>query len=533
MRTAYVVATLISIAAGPLHAMDSHIVGPRALGMGGTGTAAADDHTAAYYNPGLYGFFSRTGEEDERLPADPNFIGRKDWGIGLIDASFQVEIRGQLANLIEVGSTIDLGKVSTLGVTNPSKDDLKAVMATLALIENFVPNNDTVTFSADAGAMNMRIGHFGIGVRMFSEGVASLADLDRLRVGVGTGSGVDIGQVINNSSVTPSGWTSGYQNLITGTAYANLDAALQAKGVSSTDSQDAISKLDYAATQAGLTQANIDAMAATGGTLLNAIVESTNVANSFDENTTAAFSAGFALVEVPLTYGHAINDNLSFGGSVKLMVGQVAAAKVRLVSDNSDMAAILQDSLKDSKQTVTAGVDLGMALRNSWAQIGLTARNINSPVLKGGVYTDADGGEFEVDDVTLDPQVSIGLALYPWETVCLTADMDLLENSTVFKTTNRSSLPAGVDRTLKVEYATQRVGGGIEWNVLRFLALRGGASTDLAESEMGTMIHAGVGLNLWAMRFDLAGAVSTEKISVDGTDYPRAANASIGITIDF
>lgn len=533
MRNVTIAATLLSLAAAPLAAMDSHVVGPRALGMGGAGTAAVDDHTASYWNPGMYGFFSRTGEDGAKLAADPNHVGRKDWGVGIVDASVHVDVRGELANLIEVASAVDLSDVATLGTGG--EDDLKAAMATLAMIEDFTPDRDTVSFAANIGVANIRIGHFGIGLRIFAEGIASLSDVDRINVGIGTDSITSIAQEINNPSVSPSGWTSGHNaTLITGSAASNLDAAMLAAGVVDASARaEAISKLDYAASQAGLSADQVAQMTAVGGSLYDAILASTDPSKSFENNTTAAFSAGYSVTEVPISYGHAINDHLAVGGSLKLMVGKVAAAKVRLLDDNADVAELLQDSLDDAKQTVTAGVDLGVVLRNSWAQVGLTARNINSPVLEGGTYQDADGRDFDVEDVTLEPQVSLGVALYPFETLCLTADLDLIECSTVFETTTDGHMPAGVDRTLRVEYASQRLGGGVEWNAFRFLALRAGASTDLAETDAGTMLHAGVGVNLWAVRLDLAGAVSTDTVTVDGDDYPRAADVSLGLMVDF
>jgi len=195
----------------------------------------------------------------------------------------------------------------------------------------------------------------------------------------------------------------------------------------------------------------------------------------------------------------------------------------------------MKDAFNEAEQTVTGGVDLGVVTRCSWAQVGLTARNINRPVLKGGTFKDADGQAFTVDDVALEPQLSLGVALYPFETLVMTADIDVLENKTVYSTTSQRTgvLMAGIERNLTVEYVTQRLGGGIEWNILRFLALRGGYSTDLAESEAGGMVHAGLGLNLWALRFDLAAAAATKTVEVDGEKMPRSAAVSAGLTIDF
>lgn len=524
-------ASLLALAGSPLAAMDSHIVGPRALGMGGAGTAATDDHAASYWNPGMYGFFSRTGEEDARLPADPNFVGRKDWGLGLADIGVGIEIRGQLADWVQQLDGIDLGGLADLGGADATADDLKVAMTTANLLQSFNAKVDNAVVLVDAGILDLRVLHVGIGLRQFTEGIVSVADLDRVNLGFGANSAAIV-TGINDAAATPAGWTAGHApTLITG---ATADAVAQALGAANYASanaaqQEAISKLDYAAGQAGLSAEQVAAMGAAGGVLNLAL----NATGDISDNETAVFAGGFSVTEVPLTIGWALNDHFSVGGNLKLMVGRVAAAKLRLQSETDDLAQLMQDAFEESEQTVTGGVDLGFVARCSWAQAGVTVRNLNRPVLKGGTFHDADGQTFTVDDVDLDPQVALGVALYPWETVCLTADFDVTENRTVIATTSGRTMAAGIDPRLEVEYATQRLGGGVEWNVLRFLALRAGASQDLAESETGTMLHAGIGLNLWAMRFDLAGAVSTETATVDGTEYPRAFNVGAGLMIDF
>ncbi len=523
--------TLFALAVAPLAAMDSHIVGPRALGMGGTGTAAADDHTASYWNPAIYGFFSRTGEEDAKLDADPNNLGRKDWGLGLVDVNIGLEQRGELADWVQQLDGADLGRLGTIGGANATPEDLKTAMIAANLLQNFDAKADNAIVIANAGVLDLRILHIGIGIRQYVEGVVSIADLDRVNVGFGTNTPAILAG-ITDPSTTPAGWTPSYTpTLITG---ASADAVAQALGAAdyataSATVQEAVSKLDYAAGQAGLSSDQVAALAGTGG-VLNLALTATG---SIDNNQTAVFTGGYSLTEIPLSIGYAINDHFSVGGNLKLMIGRLAAAKVRLLSDTSDLSSLLRDAFDESTQTVTGGIDLGFAARCSWAQAGLTVRNLNRPVLKGATFHDADGQPFTVADVDLDPQVALGVAVYPWETLCLTADIDLTENSTVLKTTSGRTLTPGIDPELKIAYATQRLGAGAEWNVLHFLALRGGVSQDLAESEVGMILHGGLGLNLWAVRLDLAGAMSTKTVTVDGTEYPRAFNVGAGLTVDF
>lgn len=513
--------TLALLAAAPLAALDSHIAGPRALGLGGAGTAAADDHNASWYNPAIYGFFARTGEEDARLPADPNFIGRKDWGVGLVDAGLGIELRGRVADYVEQLAGIDFQRLEDMSGPDATPDDLKSAVVLATMLQRFEPAADLAVVQSQVGILNTRVLQVGIGLRQTSEAIVSIADLDRSNLGIGL-SGGGINAQINNAGGAPAGWT---QTLILPGSQAETN--LSGLGL---DSQ-AILNLDYAASQAGLSLADIEAIAGSGS---GALIGALSGTGDIRDNQTAVFTGGFALAEVPLTIGWAINDHLAVGGSLKLMVGRVAGAKARVYEGVEDLPDLIQEAFDSAEQTVTGGLDLGVAARWSWGQVGLAGRNLNRPVLQGSTFRDADGNPFRIEDVELDPQVAVGIALYPFETVVLTADLDLIENETELVTVSGNpNLPVGASDRTTVRYATQRLGGGIEWNAFRFLALRLGASTDLAESEQGPMVHGGIGLNLWAIRFDLAAAAATETVVVDGEEYPRAVHAAAGLAIDF
>jgi hypothetical protein len=487
----------------------------------------------------MYGFFSRTNEDDSRLAADPNYVGRKDWGIGLVDFTAQVEIRGNLASYVEQLSSVDVARLNDLGATgNPDPDTLKAAMVTVGILGQFKPSTDFVTLSTNVGVLNTRILHVGLGARMFSQGFVSVADLDTVNIGFGQGSAQDIVADINAN--TPDGFdNTGYTpSLITGTAAANLATAMAAaSGLPSNDASilEAINRLDYAAQQAGMTSSDIADIAGQSTDILPAaIAASTGVGTDINDNTSALFVGGVGWAEVPLTIGYALNDHLSVGGSAKLMIGQVAATKVRLMGDTDEVASYLQDAMEDSVQSVTGGLDLGFVARAPYIQFGLTGRNLNSPVFKGGEFTDYDGNTFEVDDVKIQPQFTAGLALYPFETFCITGDLDLNELKTTLKTTTLSSLGGLADgRTLEVEYKSRRAGVGAEWNILRFLALRGGAYKNIADEESALTYTAGLGINLWLMRLDLAGSMASETVTIDGEDIPKSVGASAALTIDF
>jgi hypothetical protein len=55
----------------------------------------------------------------------------------------------------------------------------------------------------------------------------------------------------------------------------------------------------------------------------------------------------------------------------------------------------------------------------------------------------------------------------------------------------------------------------------------------MAESDTGWVYTAGLGLNLWAARFDLAAAMSPDKVQYDGEEMPKLAKVSAQFSIDF
>jgi hypothetical protein len=156
---------------------------------------------------------------------------------------------------------------------------------------------------------------------------------------------------------------------------------------------------------------------------------------------------------------------------------------------------------------------------------GLTGRNLNSPKFDGFTkdisYTLPDGittnpKTIIADEVKLKPQATAGIAFIPFETLTLEVDYDLTKNETVL-----------------TDYKTQNFSAGLEWDALRFLALRAGTYKNMAESDTGWIYTAGLGLNLWAVRFDLAAAMSPDKVQYDGDKVPKLAKASVQVSIDF
>ena len=74
---------------------------------------------------------------------------------------------------------------------------------------------------------------------------------------------------------------------------------------------------------------------------------------------------------------------------------------------------------------------------------------------------------------------------------------------------------------------------GVEWDAFRILALRAGAYKNLSESDIGWVYTAGLGLNLWAVRLDIAGAFTTDEAEIDDEEVPEEARLAAELSVDF
>ena len=83
------------------------------------------------------------------------------------------------------------------------------------------------------------------------------------------------------------------------------------------------------------------------------------------------------------------------------------------------------------------------------------------------------------------------------------------------------------------DYQTQNLSLGLEWDIWRFLALRTGAYKNMAEDDIGWVYTAGLGLNFWGVRFDLAGAFSGESTNVEDDEIPSEARLAALLSFNF
>jgi len=235
---------------------------------------------------------------------------------------------------------------------------------------------------------------------------------------------------------------------------------------------------------------------------------------SFANNQSLVRFRGAAIAELPIAYGHAFSPHFALGIAIKPM-------RVALFARDEKIFQQRSANFTNANTTRTQsglGIDLGLAYRSEHLHLGLLARNLNAPRFSADVINGNTGlPTGERYTLRLKPQLRAGIAWMPTKTLTFAIDGDLTANETfVF---NRKSRLASA---------------GIEWDIAHFLALRIGATKNLASGDdIGVIYTAGLGLNLWLLRLDAALAASAKKATFKGKKRPRYLQAALGLRMDF
>lgn len=245
---------------------------------------------------------------------------------------------------------------------------------------------------------------------------------------------------------------------------------------------------------------------------LNAYVDDLNDSNA------GARVRGLAVSETGVGYGHAFEvpfaemvgleslGTFNVGANLKYMRGLTFNKYVNFKdADEADLDFGDSDLRKESNNF---GLDLGFLYTPiEMVQIGMVARNVNSPKFKTG-----SGRSFQ-----LDAQVRGGIAVFPFKSkwLVIASDLDL--------TKNESDLLEGFEsRTWAIGVETI-----FQLSAVR-LALRGGGYLNtVSDADQSFVFTAGAGIKVWMFSLDLAGGMTTHMIDVGGGDkLPSRFNGS-------
>jgi len=187
---------------------------------------------------------------------------------------------------------------------------------------------------------------------------------------------------------------------------------------------------------------------------------------------------GLEARQAAFSYAYAFADKrFSVGVTGKVIQGAAYNTTTNL---QGGVDPNLLDNFGKTKISTSYGIDLGAMYRpSSWLKFGVVAKDINQPTF------DAPGGL----QYKLTPQVRGGVAVNPWSTMTITADMDITSNQTLVPGLKSQVLSLGMEQTILSE----------------FLSFRVGIYKNVQDARSIFTPTAGLGLRIYSFRLDVAG----------------------------
>ena len=186
----------------------------------------------------------------------------------------------------------------------------------------------------------------------------------------------------------------------------------------------------------------------------------------------------FEARQVAFSYAYAFSDKMfSFGVTGKVLQGASYSGSMAL---NGGDGVSITDNFGKATISTAFGIDAGAIYRpSSWLRFGVVAKDINQPT-----FDAAGGGELK-----LNPQVRGGMAVNPYSSLTLTADVDATSNKTLVPGVKSQILSLGAEQTIFSE----------------FLSFRLGAFKNMQDAGTPFTPTAGLGLRIFAFRLDVGG----------------------------
>jgi F plasmid transfer operon, TraF, protein len=216
---------------------------------------------------------------------------------------------------------------------------------------------------------------------------------------------------------------------------------------------------------------------ATGGGFVSTPVGVTNNVTSVSLTGAMALRA-LEVRQAAVSYAYAFSDKtFSIGVTGKFLQGAAYNGSATLTGGND---VKITDNFGKGTLSTAFGIDVGAIYRpSSWLRFGLVAKDINQPT-----FDDIGGGE-----IKLTPQIRGGVAVNPYSSLTLTADVDATSNKTFVPGVKSQVLSLGAEQTILSE----------------FLSFRLGAFKNMKDPGTPFIPTAGLGLRIFAFRADVGG----------------------------
>jgi len=205
---------------------------------------------------------------------------------------------------------------------------------------------------------------------------------------------------------------------------------------------------------------------------------------------------GLEARQLAFSYAYAFSDKtFAIGITAKVIQGAAYNGATDLQSGSGISTT---DHFGKPTISTTYGIDVGAIYRpSSLIRFAIVAKDINRPTFDG-----ADGGELK-----LDPQVRAGVAINPYSSLTLTADVDVTSNKTFVPGVKSQLLSFGLEQTILSE----------------FLSLRIGTFKNMQDASTPFTPTAGLGLRWFNFRADAGGGY-------DFREKGALVSASISVT---
>ncbi len=222
---------------------------------------------------------------------------------------------------------------------------------------------------------------------------------------------------------------------------------------------------------------------------------------SIQNNNSAVTAVGVVLVEPAISFATPLGDHVLIGANAKMIYASTFLHSESIRTGNYDT---FSDTMNNSETTSSkASVDAGILYKPvAGLDIGVVGRYLNSPSFPIAGVAAVKNGTGDVSlaavaagEIEIKPQYRAGVAWKPIDNLTLSADFDLSKNKSFTESTE-----------------DQTIAGGIELTVLNeILSLRAGAYKNTANDLANVVYTAGLGLRVFFLRFDLAGAYDFEE----------------------
>ncbi len=491
-------------------------LGTRPMGMGGAFVAIAQGPIAQYWNPGGLAMASSKTVSGLEIPVTA--------GIEMTG--------GIMKNASAIGDMAD--KISAIKDAQSNSKAITpgqaaAFVKTMSLLSAMNDKGKGAMVDV-AGGVDFKFSKVAVSVNNFTTvGLNPYIDPNNLNFGTNS-NGISFAGDNTSTLVDPANY---------GSARNSLEAALDKIGPSnaitlicgSGNCSDGItnnSQLAYAlanyAQSKGISPAQLEQAAATISQYAAGASQMINGAasgGSINGNQSNLTIDAASFTEIAFGYGKFMKflDGLSIGGNIKMINGRMASTTFNFMN-NSKTGDAFKNIMDDSKSSWAPALDLGALwdVNKKYPRVplnpkvGLVIRNINSPkfdepLLVGGKYT-------------LDRQARLGFAIQPAHFWNVAMDLDVTKNKTAVDGFDSRQLALGTEiNVVNKKYFN--------------IPLRAGLMKNVAEKGSKMAYTLGTGLNLLYMHFDVAGAISSDKTTLDNKSIPTRATVSASFGLLF